>query len=366
MQSLSIGLLPTLLILLIAFNGVLRAQDQPLTPSETKLLLDSIKDLKGKVKDQRYGIHASAIKAFRAAAASTTSAYDFYLKCYKEMNFTRKGARESDYLEWKKKNRDYLRSREHSEARRMQLQYLVLTLRAAQFTKKEQYYSIIPELTTLIDNALSAYPHLGSSRKILHSDAVGSTFGRVYDLQSTLKRNKNWGRSPMDIDGIYDRTILPMYRSNEKVDDLSAAWDKRISQRIRMVGALGSSESESKFTRDTLPRLNWEKNMDLLRGGKRRKALTAMVSLVRSNPEHENIDQWLDKLEGYLSGEEDPGTFEDLEPGDEVAGEVNLPQSSSINSEPNVGVGRVPGNRREAREAIENLDINNLRKLFGR
>ena len=363
MQSLSIA---SLLALIFTLTGDLRAQDQPLSSSETNMLLDAIKDLKGQVQEQRYGIHASAIKAFRAAAASTTSAYDFYVKCYKEMNFTRKGARESEYLEWKKKNRDYLRSREHSEARRMQLQYLVLTLRAAQFTKKEQYYSIIPELTTLIDNALSAYPHLGSSRKILHADAVGSTFARVYDLQSTMKRNKNWGRSPMDIDGIYDRTILPMYRSKEKLAELSAAWDKRIAQRIRMVGALGNSESESKFTRDTLPRLKWAKNMDLLRGGKQRTALTAMVSLVRSNPEHDNIDEWIEELEGYLSGENSPGSFEDLESGKDVAGEVNLPQSNSVNSEPNVGVGRIPGNRREAREAMENLDINNLRKLFGR
>ena len=360
------SLLCYVLIMLVASTGGLRAQEQSLTPSETNLLLDSVKDLQGKVKEQRYGIHSSAIQSFRAAAASTASAYDFYLKCYKEMNFTRKGARESEYLEWKKKNRDYLRSREHSEARRMQLQFMVLTLRAAQFTKKEQYYSIVPELTTLIDNALSAYPYLGSSRKILHSDAIGSTFGRVYDLQSTLKKNRNWGRSPMDIDGIYDRTILPLYRSKEKVSELSAAWDKRISQRISMVGSLGSTESESKFVRDTLPRMKWEKNMDLLRAGKRRTALTAMVAIVRSNAEHENIDQWLDKLEGYLSGEDDPGSFEDLESGDEVAGEVNLPQSTSINSEPNIGGGRVPGNRREARDAIDNLDLNNLRKLLGR
>ena len=360
------SLICSVFIVLVTLAGGLRAQEQSLTPSEKNLLLDAVKDLKGKVKEQRYGIHASAIQTFRAAASSTTSAYDFYLKCYKEMNFTRKGARESEYLEWKKKNRDHLRSREHSEARRMQLQFLVLTLRAAQFTKKEQYYAIVPELTTLIDNALSAYPHLGSSRKILHSDAVGSTFGRVYDLSSTMKRNKNWARSPMDIDGIYDRTILPLYRSKEKISELSAAWDKRISQRITMVGSLGSSESESKFVRDTLPRMKWEKNMDLLRGGQRRTALTAMVAIVRSNAEHENIDQWIDKLEGYLSGEEDPGSFEDFESEEEVAGEVNLPQSTSINSEPNIGGGRVPGNRREARGAIDNLDLNNLRKLLGR
>ena len=351
--------------MLVTVAGGLRAQEQPLTPSETDLLLDTVKGLQGKVKEQRYGIHASSIQAFRAASSSNTSAYEFYLKCYKEMNFTRKGARESEYLEWKKKNRDYLRSREHSVARRLQLQFLVLTLRAAQFTKKEDYYSIIPELTTLIDNALSAYPQLGSSRKILHSDAIGSTFGRVYDLQSTLNKNRNWARSPMDIDGIYDQTILPLYRSKERVSELSSAWDKRIAQRITMVGALNRPDSETKFVRDTLPRMKWEKNMDLLRAGKRRTALTAMVAIVRSNVEHENIDEWLDQLNGYLSGEEDPGSFEDLEVTDSSTGGVNLPQSTSINSEPDVGGGRIPGNAREAREAANNLNIDDLRKILG-
>lgn len=351
--------------MLMTVAGGLKAQEQPLTPSETTRLLDTVTDLQGKVKEQRYGIHASSIQAFRAAASSTNSAYEFYLKCYKEINFTRKGARESEYLAWKKKNRDYLRSREHSEARRIQLQFLVLTLRAAQFTKKENYYSIIPELTTLIDNALSAYPHLGSSRRILHADATGSTFGRVYDLQSTLRMNRNWGRSPMDIDGIYDRTILPLYRSKERVSELSAAWDKRIAQRISMVGALDKPDSERKFVRDTLPRMKWEKNMDLLRAGRRRTALTAMVAIVRSNVEHENIDEWLDQLEGYLSGEKDPGNFEDLEATDSLTGNVNLPQSSSINSEPDIGGGRIPGNAREAREAANNVNIDDLRKILG-
>ena len=100
------------------------AQDQPLTPTEKSQMLSTIKNIKGNVQKGRYGVHAAAISAFRAASASPISAYEFYLKCYKEINFTRKGAKESEYRDWKSKNKDNLSSREHSTARRLRISNL--------------------------------------------------------------------------------------------------------------------------------------------------------------------------------------------------------------------------------------------------
>ncbi|MFL2483812.1 MAG: hypothetical protein ACJ0KA_05695, partial [Verrucomicrobiales bacterium] len=193
----------SLVMLLILPFGSISAQDQPLTATEKAQMLDTIKKIKTGVIKGRSGVNSSALSAYRAAATSGTSAYDFYLKCYKEINFTRKGAKESEYRDWRTKNKEYLSSREHSSARRLQLQFLILTIRAANLEEDERE-SLIPELITLMDNCISAYPYLGKSQRILSASATGSTFAEVYDLSSTLVGLKNWPRAPMDVSGIYE------------------------------------------------------------------------------------------------------------------------------------------------------------------
>ena len=139
----------------------------------------------------------------------------------------------------------------------LQLQFLILTIKAAQITEEKDKEKLIPELITLMDNCLSAYPQLGKAKRILHSEASGSAFAQAYNLQPPLDTLKNWPRAPIDISGIYEFTILPIYRSPERVKELTAAWDKRISQEIILVLAADSIEAERDFTYKTLPILNW-------------------------------------------------------------------------------------------------------------
>ena len=365
-----------MVILLILPFGSISAQDQPLTATEKAQMLDTIKKIKTGVIKGRSGVNSSALSAYRAAATSGTSAYDFYLKCYKEINFTRKGAKESEYRDWRTKNKDYLSSREHSSARRLQLQFLILTIRAANLEEDERE-SLIPELITLMDNCISAYPYLGKSQRILSASATGSTFAEVYDLSSTLVGLKNWPRAPMDVSGIYESTIMPSYRTPDRVKELMQAWDKRISQEIKLVAAANSTEAEAGFTNKTLPKLKWLKYMDMLRAGKNREALTLMVALVRSNPDHEDIDSWLEEVEGYLSGKLDPGTFEDAEKerkASELAKQKSKASGDRAASNPSLenarkaleGLNRGGGRNGGRRGIPEDVDLDQIRDLFNR
>ena len=148
-----------------------------------------------------------------------------------------------------------------------------MTIRAANLEEDERE-SLIPELITLMDNCISAYPYLGKSQRILSASATGSTFAQVYDLSSTLVGLKNWPRAPMDVSGIYESTIMPSYRTPDRVKELMQAWDKRISQEIKLVAAANSTEAEAGFTNKTLPKLKSLKYMDMLRAGKNRDAVT--------------------------------------------------------------------------------------------
>ena len=107
--------------------------------------------------------------------------------------------------------------------------------------------------------------------------------------------------------------VLPVYRSDEKADDLAKAWDRRINQRMGLVAARDNEDAERHFSEYTLPLLRWNKNIDLLKAGQRRTAINAMVELLQKNVDHEDVDDWISALSSYLKGEEDLPTFEDDE-----------------------------------------------------
>ena len=114
--------------------------------------------------------------------------------------------------------------------RRLQLKFLLITLKAATISEKEYEEKIIPELIALMDNCLSIYSTLGEAKNELHSEATDSVFTQVYNIQPSLKRLDNWARSPMDFSDIYEFIILPAFRDPERIEELKAAWDKRIAQ----------------------------------------------------------------------------------------------------------------------------------------
>ena len=300
----------TLAFSFIFITSTLLADTRPLSSTEKTYMLKTIKSIKNNVNNERYGIYNTTLSTLKSASSSTTSANELYLKCYRETNFTRKDRPESEYRDWKYENKEYLNSGGHSKARQLQLQFLTLTLKASRTITDNKKEELVPELITLIDNCLSAYPDLEKSKRILHSDVANSPFATFYNLQPTLEKLKNWPDAPMDISSVYEFTILPIYRSPDRAKELTAAWDKRISQEILLVLAADSIGAERSFNNITLPKLKWAKYLDLLRADRTRVALTSMLSLVSNNPNHQDIDQWINDLQGYLLGELTPSSFE--------------------------------------------------------
>lgn len=286
---------------------------EDLTPTETIQLLEAVEGLGDSVHEKRVGIHSISIAAFREGAVSSTAAYDFYLKCYKLVNFEAKEARESEWRDWKADNAKRLREKSHAESRRLQLAFLVLTLRAAQIQEPEDRYELGDDLLALADACIEHYGEADRYRRVLHEGAVGSIYGEAYKLGSTLRGFGDWPSAPLDLDGIYEQVVMPPYRSFETAGELAGIWDRRMNQEVRLVAALDEPDREAKFTEIDLPRLKWQKQLDLLKAGQRRQALKAMVGLIEKNLGHPNIDGWITQLKGYLSGDIELPSFDDEE-----------------------------------------------------
>ena len=287
----------------LALLGQATGQDGELTPTETIKLLEEVETIGDNLHLKRSGTHAISITAFKAGTASPTAAYEFYLDCHKLVQFDRKGLSGTDFREWKSRNVKELRSRPHAEARRLQLSFLVLTLRAAQIKEAEDRYGMGAELLALADKCIEHYGEAGRHRRIMHEGAVGSMYGQAYDLASTLQGFGDWPGAPLDLEGIYENVVLPPFRTPEKADELGAIWDRRMQQHVRMVAALENPEREAEFQKVELPRYRWQKHVDLIRAGQSKSSVRLMVEMIQLHLDHPDVDEWLSALQGYLSGE---------------------------------------------------------------
>ena len=120
-------------VALFLFPGFVVKAD-PLSGDMVDDFLKELDDIGEVVNGNRIANRTTAVEMFQAAAASDKSAVEFYLKCVKMLRFDSRDAKFSEYRDWREKNEDRLKNDSYILALRLQLQYLVLTLRVAEGT----------------------------------------------------------------------------------------------------------------------------------------------------------------------------------------------------------------------------------------
>ncbi len=249
------------------------------------------------VNEKRLSNRKSAVDAFRAASASNKSAYEFYLACSKELKFTRADARESEYREWRERQESRLKNDESMTALRLQLQWLVITLRYAEGVELE---TLIPEVETFVSNIVANSEELGSANRILMEPVNRTIFAEAYELNQSLKI-ENWAYAPGNYQDVYNTVILPFYRE-EKPDLLPAAWDKKIQLEKYLIESTKEDDkiAMDKWVNEKTPRLYWAKSTDIFQHGHENQAITTMMGILRQQSDHPDATRWIQQLKNLL------------------------------------------------------------------
>ena len=273
-------------------------QAQQLSPEQRQSLLGELEKLEETVNEKRLSVRSSAVDAFRAASSSPKAAYDFYLRCHKELKFTRAEARESEYRAWREKQESRMKSDEAMTALQIQLQYLVITLRRAEGAKLE---TLIPEIETFVANIVANVEELGSASRILMEPVNRTIFAEAYELNQSLKLD-SWAFAPGNYQEVYNNIIFPFYRA-EKPEMLAAAWDKRIQ--LEKFHTETTREDDkialTKLEDEKIPRLYWAKSVDLFENGFEDQSVLTMMNILRSQSDHPDASKWIEQLKGLLS-----------------------------------------------------------------
>lgn len=301
-----------------------------LTEADREALLErlqKIQDAADAKVDERFRI---AVAAFRSAMQSDDAAVDLYVKCIEKVQFEDQNKKGQEFRDWKRDQAEHLQSVGFRRALRHQLRWLVLTLQVA--SSKQEASKFSSEARQIVDDIFSDIKSMEGQRSVLGQGVMSTVFARTYDL--TAVKVADWPMSPVDLERLYDRVILPPYRFPEKADTLRSAWLKRIQQEGSMVEYLGGGggngngngrgngngggrggEKEAprigtkealrppeyqKFLEDTYPDLLWQMEEDAYKAGDQRGAALKMFQHLEKYVTHQKAPEWSKRFRALL------------------------------------------------------------------
>lgn len=311
-----------------------------LTPAQVTHILKELEKVEGQIGLGRNGVFSNALTKFRDGMSSGAAALSLYLDCYKLEHFERKDLKTADFTDWRDRNDQRLKETDFGKALALQLEYLVLTIQAQDVTDVKKMGPMVTSLQAFMAKEITAVQdaikhtasgavevkepskgNAGGGRRIpngpgggggrwgagdasalastLRQSVRGTEFCNAYMLDGYLTLEK-WEYVPLNIGGIYDSVIFPYYRS-EKPEELSAQWDLRINAELALRKAVLSETEYSIFFAEQNPRLQWQKQGDLLISKIAPVvALAEMLKIIQANPNHPDAAGWLQSFKDIM------------------------------------------------------------------
>ncbi len=303
----------------------------PLTDSQLAAIKKQLDELEATVKNVNLQKNGNAEQVFREASSDPKKALELYLKSYQAVNFESIGKSDKDFRDWEEGQEGRFEMDSYVTSLQLQLLYLSLSTRAAQ---QEDISSIFGDLTKYVGQlqTLDQPPHY-----ILNDSVAETVFAEVYNLDEALKRSENdWELSPMNVGGIYEKTILPFLREKAP-EKLDAAWNSRIQQQAALAQLFLKFEDDmeryldrndgmnrgrgelqrmaqfvrnqalqaAKFQTETYPSLLWNRAKDQFIYVNRAVGAKAMLDHIEANLKHSDSERWINELAMLVARSQD-------------------------------------------------------------
>lgn len=293
-----------------------------------------------------------ALQEAQAIAANPMRGAEIWEQAIQATRFdgaTREG---TAFREWKSREGEALRDKEVLSAMRLHFNWLSLTLQkmsgaktkdllpqVIQHTKEATAHNQMIEAfeeNVKKEKELAASGKHGSrerekrqndesvrvlNRQLMNESVAGSVVARWLKLDETIndsapRRGQSaggggWEPSAGNVDGIFERIILPELREQKDARILEY-WDVRLKREADNISKSKLTFEIDKFNTITRPKLLWERAQDIMVIGQRSRALGEMVGLVKSYPTHPDAANWIAQLEQELAPQQPaapaPGT----------------------------------------------------------
>ncbi len=297
------------------------AHGEFLTEAKRTELMEKLTRLQEASQRQTDGRFQSAIRAYEQAMSSNEAALDLYLKCIEKVRFTDQRKEPKEFRDWKEQNEASYTDPGFKLALRYQLKWLMLSLEAA--SEKPDVERLTAEASKMLTTIYGDIDKVNHQSATLKQSVLSTVFAQAYGVN---KIKSDWPASPIELNTIYEKVILPPLRRPSRLADLNAAWDRRIQlealdaiewsngknnggsrkdrekeREIREQQRDDHALREEKFQTETRPLLLWKKQLDLYASGDELGAANRMIEHIGTYANHSSCQEWLEQLQKLLS-----------------------------------------------------------------
>ena len=288
-------------------------------------MLQQLRQLREATATKTKADKQKAIQEVSAAAASGEGAVNAWEKAVMATQFDGVTKEQTAFKAWRDNEGEALKEAEAKNAARLYFQYLALTLQRSSGTPVKD---LIPALVNYtkdlqadqvgmenLDDTIKrekerADAKRGNPRKtndaevkkmhdsILHRPLGGSLPVQWLKLGEWVNVDK-WEGTPSNLDGIYEKTILPEWRTL-KDQRVLEYWDMKIKREGDSAAKSKLEFEHDKFLTQKMPALLWRKAVDMSVLGFKNRAASEMFSLIRKYPQHPDAGEWMSRLEEML------------------------------------------------------------------
>jgi hypothetical protein len=255
-------------------------------------MLANLADLKQKNADSSQSSLTQAINDFTAAAADDNGALDFYAEAVRVTEFVGQPREQMAFHDWKKSEMGKL----NAGAIRAVLRYTVLSLQRAAGATDAQ---IFPPLLAYAQETAQDLPTFGD-QQILRSPVSDNIFAKWYNVGSRLGGMEKWEPEPGNIEGMYQKLLLPVMRQNRDPRILQY-WDDKIFAEKEAASMAAAAFNTDRFNQNRRPFLLWSRAEDEVAIGMRDQGINDMYNVVKAFPAHPDAGKWIAELQGLLS-----------------------------------------------------------------
>jgi hypothetical protein len=297
----------------------LTAQDIPPPQNKPALLqeLDKIASGSDALTQKR---RAEAISRLQTGSSSGSAAVELYVSA---MENTKYRDNHQDFIDWRQKKQNELHHTSFQNAAQLQLRYILLGLqRSTQKTALMQ----VPEFLEYLNSLASLHfleegfaptrtqkgargavqaPSPPSDKVIpealslIRQPATKSSVVEWLQIDDLLP-GKDFESSAGNFEGILEKNVkTPLRGTNDT--RLPGAWDFQITTEAAVANAANSQQQTETFRNERLPELIFGKLKDTAAIGQPNRALTEMMTLIRTYPSNSSVDVWITTARGLLT-----------------------------------------------------------------
>ena len=286
---------------LVCLSAILLSPDirlfaQDAHPIDPTAMLKELTQLQEKQKENLTRNRAQLIQKLADAAQSAEKSLDVYFEATMAMNFAGANRENTMFKEWKDKEKPKWASKDFQAALRFYLYYMAISLRKG---ADEPQATLMPALIGYCRDYLASRS-IVRDQEIMKKPLGSYIIANWLQVSPLLTKGEEWELIPGNIDGIFEKSVLPYWREN-KSPYLVDYWDRKIADEAADSEESGLESSAGKFNLLRRPSLMWSRAQEYIVLGQSNRAYNEMFAILKAYPSHPQFATWANTLKEKLS-----------------------------------------------------------------